>query len=98
MTVQPSHGGDERRALDDIDLAAAIAAELGLFVPASPIVVGVTHGVVTLEGEAITTERRKTIEALVRQFAGVREIVNLVTVPTTTAVPPTFGAGPPASE
>lgn len=83
MTAQPFYGDEERRALDDIDLAAAIAAELRLYAPASPIVVGVTHGVVTLEGTTIAAERRESIEALVRRFAGVREVVNLITVSAT---------------
>ena len=69
-----------RSTLDDIDLAAAIAAQLRLYAPGCAIVVGVTHGVVTLEGDAGTRERRDRIEALVRRlFSGVKGIVNRIT-------------------
>lgn len=85
-------------ALDDIDLAAAIAAELRIYAPQYAIVVGVTHGSVTLEGDVAAPAERDAIEARVRRFAAVREIVNQIAVRAAVRVRATSREGRPAWE
>lgn len=66
-------------AIDDIDLAAAIAAELQFdaHVPVG-VTLAVTRSVVTLEGEVDDPEQREAAEAIVRRFRSVRAIRNNV--------------------
>jgi len=69
-------------ALDDIALAAAIAAHLQADsrVPAD-IIVAVSEGVVTLEGCARSRHQRDAAEAVARAFNhAVRRVVNEIMV------------------
>lgn len=69
-----------RRPIDDIDLAAAIAAALQ-FEPDVPstITVDVCRGVVTLLGETETTSQRLAAEAVAYRFEGVLDVQNAIT-------------------
>lgn len=67
-----------RRTLDDIDLAAAIAAELQRKLRAQGITVDVSHGAVTLEGEAETGPQRNAAEIIARRFCP--DVTNAVRV------------------
>lgn len=67
-----------RPALDDIDLAAAIAAALAHKLRASGITIDVSHGAVTLEGEADTEKQRNAAEMLARRFCS--DVTNAVRV------------------
>jgi osmotically-inducible protein OsmY len=73
---------DPGRCLEDIEIAAAIAAAM-LDANADPrITLEVSNGVVTLEGEVEDSRERDMAESLVRGFATVSRIVNTVTVQT----------------
>lgn len=65
--------------IDDIDLAAAIAASLQFNGNAVDVTVNVTDGVVTLEGEVDTQKKREAAEAAVRRFH-IAGVVNALTV------------------
>lgn len=69
---------DRGRALDDIDLAASIAAALHGRLRASGITVDVSHGRVTLEGEGRSCEQRDAAESIARQFSA--NVVNAVQI------------------
>ncbi|HET6895792.1 MAG TPA: BON domain-containing protein [Candidatus Baltobacteraceae bacterium] len=62
------HMDDGAQALDDIDLAASIAAELHRVLSAHGITVEVSHGAVTLDGEADTEQQRAAAYAAARRF------------------------------
>jgi len=63
---------DTRSHLNDIDLAAAIAAALQFTVRVpSTVTVAVSHAIVTLEGTVDTRDQRAAAEAVVRRFPGV---------------------------
>lgn len=66
------------RRLDDIDLAAAIAAALHVQARAAGITVNVSHGAVTLEGEAESEQQRTRAEDIARQFCA--EVTSAVRV------------------
>jgi osmotically-inducible protein OsmY len=72
MEQRPAH-------IDDVDLAAALAAALERSgsLP-STILVAVSDGVVTLEGAAQNERQREQAEAVVRRFSGVAEVFNNV--------------------
>jgi hypothetical protein len=72
MDREPAH-------IDDIDLAAALAAALqrSTTLP-STILVAVSAGVVTLEGAVDNEEQRERAEAVVRRFRGVTSVFNNV--------------------
>jgi osmotically-inducible protein OsmY len=65
--------------IDDIDLAAALAAALQhtVSLPAT-ILVAVSDGVVTLEGAVENERQREQAEAVVRRFRGVTGVLNNV--------------------
>jgi osmotically-inducible protein OsmY len=65
--------------LDDIDLAAALAAALqhSVSLPTT-ILVAVSDGVVTLEGAVENERQREQAEAIVRRFRGVAGVLNNV--------------------
>lgn len=68
--------GEPQSAVDDIELAAAIAVALQCTLHANGITVEVSHRVVTLEGEADTEQQRKAAEMLARRFCeDVRSLV-----------------------
>ncbi len=72
------HSGD---SIDDIDLAAALAAALhsdGL-VPAS-VTIDVTDGVVTLEGQVASAHDREMAEAVACSFSDLLRVVNAITL------------------
>lgn len=58
---------EPQRVMDDIDLAAAIAAALQLKLHAAGITVDVSHGAVTLEGEADSEQQRNAAELVARR-------------------------------
>lgn len=89
---------DPRTAIDDIDLAAAIAAILHGRAALAPVIVDVSEGVVRLEGTVASRADRKAAETVVRRFAGVRGIRNFLAVQA--AAPEDGGslADRPASE
>ncbi|HEV3154734.1 MAG TPA: BON domain-containing protein [Candidatus Baltobacteraceae bacterium] len=64
--------------IDDIELAAALAMALHTE-PGMPssILVDVSRGVVTLEGDA-DVYQRAAAEQLVRRFIGVKDVVNAI--------------------
>ncbi len=68
-------------SIDDIDLAAALAAALhrNPLVPAT-ILVDVADGIVTLEGEVERPKQREEADGLVRRFRGVMCVVNHITL------------------
>lgn len=66
------------RPVDDIDLAATIAAALQTTLRAAGIMVAVSHGVVTLEGEAETERQRALAEKIARRFCS--DLTNAVRV------------------
>lgn len=63
--------------IDDIDLAAAIAASLQFNGDAVDVTVDVTDGVVTLEGIVDTPQKREKAESVARRFlvAGVTNAI-----------------------
>jgi osmotically-inducible protein OsmY len=65
--------------LNDIDLAAAVAAAMQAdpHVPAD-VTVDVSNGIVTLEGEVGTSAERKAAESLAKRF--VASVINAITV------------------
>ena len=67
-------------SIDDIDLAAAIAAALQSARIPPAVMICVSHAVVTLEGQVDNLKQRKAVESLVRRFDGVAGIVNGITV------------------
>ena len=69
-------------ARTDTDIAHAVrsALEWDVFVPDSRIRSTVSNGVVTLEGEVDTWGQRDDAEAVLRNLAGVRGVVNVVVV------------------
>lgn len=68
---------EPQRALDDIDLGASIAAALAKL-RAPGITVDVSHGAVTLEGEADTEKQRNAAELIARRFcSGVSNAVRV---------------------
>lgn len=71
---------DSANPIDDIDLAAAIAASMQLDgdTPAE-VTVGVSEGVVTLEGEVETVQQRDAAESIVRRFH-VEGVINAITL------------------
>jgi osmotically-inducible protein OsmY len=71
MDQQPAH-------IDDIDLAAALAAALERSGSLPSILVAVSDGVVTLEGAAESERQREQAEAVVRRFRGVAGVFNNV--------------------
>lgn len=72
---------DSRPQIDDIDLAAAIAAALQ-FEPDIPctITVDVCGGLVTLLGETETSAQRLSAETIASRFAASSEIKNAITI------------------
>lgn len=70
-----------RRPIDDIELAAAIAASIQFDGHSPEIIVNVTDGVVTLEGTVRHPQEREEAEAVVRQF-DVRGVINTLTFRT----------------
>ena len=66
----------------DIDIAEAVARSLDLdvLVPSDRIKVTVSQGVVRLEGEVDWEFQRREAENVVRPLAGVRAVINLITV------------------
>lgn len=70
---------DRFHPIDDIDLAAAIAASMQHVSETLDITVDVSDGVVTLEGTVDHAKQRDDAEALVRRFR-VRGVVNAVTL------------------
>ena len=85
---------DPEHVIDDIELAAVIAAAMQSegHVPAS-VTLDVSDAVVTLEGEVETEEQRDAAEFLVRDFKAVAGIINRVTL----RAPPGFAADRPVS-
>jgi osmotically-inducible protein OsmY len=69
-----------RNAIDDIDLAAAIAALLHCRAGLGLIMVAVTDGVVTLDGAVTCEADGKAAESAVRRLAGVRGVENCITI------------------
>lgn len=65
------------RAIDDIDLAASIAAELQFDtrVPVG-VTLAVTRSIVTLEGEVDCPAQREAAESIVRRFPSVQAVRN----------------------
>lgn len=73
-----NHDAAQHR-IDDIDLAAAIAASLQFNGNAVDVTVNVTDGVVTLEGEVDTPQKRQAAESAARRFH-VAGVINALTV------------------
>jgi osmotically-inducible protein OsmY len=65
--------------LDDIELAAAIAASMQLDGETPDVTVDVSDGVVTLEGTVEHVKQREAVESLVRRFS-VRRVINALTL------------------
>lgn len=89
---------DPRNAIDDIDLAAAIAALLHCRAALASIIVDVSEGAVTLEGAVASRADRKAAETVVRRFAGVRGIKNCLTVQAAASEESESAEDRPASE
>lgn len=87
-----------RTTIDDIDMAAMIAALLHSHAALASIMVAVSEGVVTLEGAVGCTADRKAAESVVRRLAGVRGIENYLTVGAAASEDGEFRADRPASE
>lgn len=98
MTAQPFDDDNELRAVDDLDLGAAISAALVLHAGGCSVVLEVNHGIVTLEGEVDTPERAQKIEAAVRRFRGVNRIDNRITLREDSRATAESSADPPAWE
>jgi osmotically-inducible protein OsmY len=73
MTQNPFH------PIDDIELAAAIAASMQLNGETPDVTVDVTDGVVTLEGMVEHAQQRDAAEDVVRRFR-VRGVINTLTL------------------
>ena len=84
--------------IEDMELAAAISAAILLYMESCAVVVGVSHGLVTLEGDVDSPDRRQDVEHVARRFAGVRDIVNDITVRAVAAEATASSADLPASE
>jgi osmotically-inducible protein OsmY len=67
---------------DDPDIAAAArrALEWDAFVPTEKVDVTVSHGWVSLQGEAEWQYQKRAAERAVRRLSGVRGVTNLITV------------------
>jgi osmotically-inducible protein OsmY len=98
MTAQPFREACGPHAVDDLDLGAAISSALLLCAAGSSMVLEVSHGIVTLEGEVDTRKRAREIESAVRRFRGVRKIVNRITVREAPRATGESRADRPASE
>ncbi len=70
---------DSVEHIDDIDLAAALAATLGRnpLLPAT-ILVDVSGGIVTLQGEVEHPKQREEAEAVARRFHRVAGVINAI--------------------
>lgn len=67
-------------SLSDIDLAAALAARYHAASTAwRHVIVNVSNGIVTLEGEVENAGMRLAAEDLARRFYGVVDVVNALT-------------------
>lgn len=84
--------------IEDLELGAAISAAISFCGNGCSIIVGVSHGIVTLEGDADTRERRQAVERVARGFAGVREVVNDITIRVAAAEEAESSEGHRASE
>lgn len=60
---------DNGRTLEDIDLAASIAAALHIDLGAPEITIDASHGAVRLEGHAESEQQRRSAEAIARRFS-----------------------------
>ncbi len=98
MTDRSIYENPARQPIDDIDLAAAISALLHSRDTLKSILVGATDGIVTLEGSVGSAEDRDNIEALVRRFAGVRDVANAITLEANAATSTECHADRPVSE
>lgn len=67
--------------IDDIDLAAALSAALerNPLLPAT-VLVDVSDGIVTLQGEVDHPKERGEAEAVARRFHGVAGVINAITL------------------
>jgi osmotically-inducible protein OsmY len=70
---------DSAHPIDDIDLAAAIAAFMQFDGEPPEVTIGVSEGIVTLEGEVETIQQRDAAESIVRRF-NVAGVINAITL------------------
>ena len=70
---------DAAHSIDDIDLAAALAGSMQLNGELANITVDVSDGVVTLEGEVDTPQKREAAELVARRFH-LTAVINAITV------------------
>lgn len=70
---------DSETPIDDIDLAAAIAASMEFDGAVPGVTVDVSEGIVTLEGEVETVAQRDAAESIVRRFE-VAGLINTITL------------------
>lgn len=68
----------DTQPLEDIDLAAMIAVALHIKLRAAGVTVAVSHGAVTLEGEAESEQQRSGAEDIARRFCD--DVTNAVRV------------------
>ena len=70
----------DERSDEELAEAATSHLEWNVAVSAEDVKVSVSRGVVTLEGTAMRQYQKQKVEEMVRELAGVREVVNLITV------------------
>lgn len=76
---------EHERPDDEIASAALQALDWNAELPHGRLDVTVSHGRITLTGEVTRQQERAAAEATVRRLAGVRGVINRITIPATAA-------------